>query len=681
MVARILSLIVLLFSGSLTYAQDYRTHFNQAIKSLEEGDNKKYLSELILANQQRQHHQTVMYHLAKAYALNDEVDSAISYLAKVIEIDAVNYAIETEIFQSLSKLQGYQDLLARRDFLLKPWLKADTLLVLNESDLHIEGVIQHPFMPGLLVSAINKRNIYTVEPSGKAEALLEKPLEVSPTAMKIGADATLWLVGMGIPEGGLVEKDAHFGQSYLYQIDLEQQKILSAYSINDGKQHLFGDLEITEDGSIYVSDSRANAVYQLKEEKLVNLVSDPAWLSIQGISSLNGHLIIADYVNGLFSYDLSENTLQSIANSQKVSMKGIDGLYTYDGGLVAIQNGVQPNKVVKLALDDELSCVKAYEFLEKHHPAFGEPTLGAIERDALIFVANSFWNENKAGMLEKDTLLKPVILKLDLSTPQASEAILFQEKIKILNGKKEEAIYYYRNNWEAFRKHAKERRWIQDYSLKLSSSQEDEFVLETLFADSSQFWQIEKHFKEWATARTGPILLNEISPSEFRLSQGSQTFLVLADGQMQQSISSACDNNNARAFDFWIGNWNVYDTAGNKIGHNKISLIEGGCGLREEWIGSRLGYSGSSYNYFDPTTSLWNQLWIDSQGAILQLKGGMKGEEMVMKSDPTNLANGGVLINRITWKPVSANEVVQCWERSTDGGKSWDTIFKGLYEK
>ena len=37
-------------------------------------------------------------------------------------------------------------------------------------------------------------------------------------------------------------------------------------------------------------------------------------------------------------------------------------------------------------------------------------------------------------------------------------------------------------------------------------------------------------------------------------------------------------------FDFWLGNWNVYNTDGKLVGTNTISKGYGDCLLKEEWV-------------------------------------------------------------------------------------------------
>jgi hypothetical protein len=92
------------------------------------------------------------------------------------------------------------------------------------------------------------------------------------------------------------------------------------------------------------------------------------------------------------------------------------------------------------------------------------------------------------------------------------------------------------------------------------------------------------------------------------------------------------------------------------------------------------GYTGKSFNRYDPVTGKWHQLWVDNQGGVLDLAGAYADGKMIMNGLSTN--NGETVLNRITWYDNSANGTVrQHWEVSSDKGETWKTVFDGLYSK
>ena len=49
-------------------------------------------------------------------------------------------------------------------------------------------------------------------------------------------------------------------------------------------------------------------------------------------------------------------------------------------------------------------------------------------------------------------------------------------------------------------------------------------------------------------------------------------FLLSTQMLMGQKPCACCTENH-KAFDFWVGDWIVFDTSGNKIGENRVEKI------------------------------------------------------------------------------------------------------------
>ena len=136
-----------------------------------------------------------------------------------------------------------------------------------------------------------------------------------------------------------------------------------------------------------------------------------------------------------------------------------------------------------------------------------------------------------------------------------------------------------------------------------------------------------------------------------------------------------CSSAASRAFDFWIGAWNVTDPSGKTVGHSRIESILSGCAISEHWEG-RSGFTGVSYNAWDAKAKVWHQFWVDAQGNVARLQGGLVNGAMVLQSSPSPTH-----VDRITWTRNADSSVRQLWEASEDGGKAWKTVFDGLYRK
>ena len=136
-----------------------------------------------------------------------------------------------------------------------------------------------------------------------------------------------------------------------------------------------------------------------------------------------------------------------------------------------------------------------------------------------------------------------------------------------------------------------------------------------------------------------------------------------------------------RQFDFWIGDWEVYDPDGNLVGTNVIELQQDSCMLKENWIGTS-GGTGTSFNYYDKKTKKWNQLWLNNSGGNLKLSGVYSNNNMVLESDEMYSEKHKTYYkDRITWTNNTDGTVKQHWQRTQDKGKTWTTVFIGLYKQ
>jgi len=151
------------------------------------------------------------------------------------------------------------------------------------------------------------------------------------------------------------------------------------------------------------------------------------------------------------------------------------------------------------------------------------------------------------------------------------------------------------------------------------------------------------------------------------------------DAPPKPKAPQACSAPENRQFDFWLGEWNVTNPKGARAGSNRITAEEGGCILHEHWRGAK-GGTGQSFNLYDATDGKWHQIWVDNQGGLLQLSGGLVDGKMVLEG-PGRGSAGETVINRIVWAKLDGGKVRQTWTVSNDDGKTWTVSFDGTYAK
>mgnify|MGYP005990654999 CR=1 FL=1 len=142
----------------------------------------------------------------------------------------------------------------------------------------------------------------------------------------------------------------------------------------------------------------------------------------------------------------------------------------------------------------------------------------------------------------------------------------------------------------------------------------------------------------------------------------------------------ACAADDHRAFDFWIGVWDVTAAGQDQpTAASRISSEHGGCVIREDYT-TKGGYTGMSMSFYDTARDKWHQTWMGTDGSALFIEGGLNDKgEMVLSNRNTPYYAQGAVINRITWTPGADGSVRQHWQTSSDDGASWSTLFDGLY--
>ena len=142
-----------------------------------------------------------------------------------------------------------------------------------------------------------------------------------------------------------------------------------------------------------------------------------------------------------------------------------------------------------------------------------------------------------------------------------------------------------------------------------------------------------------------------------------------------------CDTANHRQLDFWIGDWDTFETEtpdGASIARARIEPVAGGCALRERYEQGD-GLVGDSLLSYDAVRRQWQQTWVTNRGSLMVLWGNFKDGVLVLEGD-VHLADGTSFLQRIAWSEQD-DGVRERAELSRDGGKTWAPAFDVLFRK
>lgn len=387
-----------------------------AMKAYRAKDNVEFLAQMKLANASRPNHSRIIYNLAVAYAMNGQPDSSLDSLERLAKMGLYFDVAKDEDFKALAENERFKKIVAMFLGNKKPINASTRAFSLADKTLIAESVAYYRKTDTFYVGSVHQRKIIAVKNGVASDFSAGSDGLWSVLGMRVDeARGLLWVCTAAIPQmKGFDPKDK--GRSGLAKYDLRSGKLVKKYILPEG-EHLLGDVIISRDGSVYASDSSSPAIYRIdpKLDELTEFVRSDNFVSLQGLAFSEGEreMFVADYSKGVFRINMASKQMIQLKLADSVTLLGIDGLYHYRGKLIAIQNGVSPNRVVGLSISGE--SVSEFTVLEANHTDFMEPTLGTITGDEFYYVANSQWPlVSEKGVLDESKLKQPVVLKLEL---------------------------------------------------------------------------------------------------------------------------------------------------------------------------------------------------------------------------------------------------------------------------
>lgn len=387
-------------------------------KSIEAYKSKDYVLFLKLAKQLdsiRPMHPTFTYNLASAYSLNGKKEESLRVLKTVVLANNTVAFEDDSDFESIKNEKGFKDLLELKVSQSKEIENSKEKFSLSEKDLHPEGLIYLDKHKLWLSSSIRNKKVVSFDEKGNCSDWFTDCL-YSVFAIKADSDEKyLWITCSAIREMKGFSKELE-GKSEILKIEIATKKLVKRYAI-DGN-HVFGDLALSKNNDVYVSDSAEPILYKIEKENLV-LWKDlrKEAFNLQGITfnKKESKIFIADYLKGILVIDIKSEKETWLEFPENASKKGIDGLVFYNNSLIVIQNGVVPIRIVRYNLNETETKIIDFTVLDNNRPIFNEPALAVLVKNKMYFFANSPWQfYDKNFQLDESKFENPKLFELDL---------------------------------------------------------------------------------------------------------------------------------------------------------------------------------------------------------------------------------------------------------------------------
>lgn len=402
--------------------RDARFYEREAAKAYESKNFAAYLENMRAAARLRPDHPRLLYNLAGALALSGERTESLRLITRVASMGLYFPAERDTDFDSVKDTEEFKAALRRFAASREHTGLSTTAFVLKERGLVAEGLAYDPVEKVFYLSSAYRRKILRVTAAGEARDFAsERGGLLSVLGMKVDARRRhLWVAANAHKLMSNFD-EREDGTAAVYKFDLRTGKLVKRYLLaNAPHKHGFGDLAVNPNGDVYVTDSLTPAIYRITSarDELELFLQDERLASPQGLDfSADGRrLFFADYSRGLYAVELRSKKLTPLPAPEDASVLGIDGLYFHRGALVGIQNGTNPHRVVRVALNNKQDAVASVKVVEANNPLFDEPTLGVIVGDTFYYVAASGWGAfDREGKLPPPERLKEhVVLKVKL---------------------------------------------------------------------------------------------------------------------------------------------------------------------------------------------------------------------------------------------------------------------------
>jgi DNA-binding beta-propeller fold protein YncE len=247
--------------------------------------------------------------------------------------------------------------------------------------------------------------------------------------MAISFDPTrkvLWMTASAMPGfSGFPKEDS--GKAQLMEIDPASGKVLHRFDPPAKGPTVLGDMSVTADGTVYVTDSVGGGVYRLhgdlqttKLEKIAEGLFSP---QTPVLARDGKRLFIADYSMGVAVIDLpapgATARVNYLPHPENVAVVALDGLYLDGDSLIGIQNGIDPIRIMRFKLNPAQTEITGAEVIEQATERMGDPTHAVLVNGQFYVSANVGWSkvDDDTGKLKDgEKFTPPVLLRFPAQT-------------------------------------------------------------------------------------------------------------------------------------------------------------------------------------------------------------------------------------------------------------------------
>jgi sugar lactone lactonase YvrE len=369
-------------------------------------------------------HPYLLYAKVRAYTKAGRADDAFVALGLLTEKGIAADVLVSPAFEALRDDRRWAGWQEKLQALVAPAQRSVVAFRLNEPDFFPDAMTYDRGSRRFLVGSLFKRKVVVIDEVTGRVADYATFREAGFLGVRgLQADnqrGALYVVSAGGPEmQGYASADE--GQSFLHRLQLSSgRQVTRTPPPRLPTGHTLHDLVQAADGTLYMTDARAGALYRWRPagkaiETFVTIGED---LRPSGLAwSADGRALYVSHIEGVSRVSIATREIVPVGHPAAVTLVGIDGLATYQGDLIAVQNGLPGlSRVVRLRLAPDGMNVRAVDILDANLPDHDMPTSGVVVGDGYYYIANSQQHRFTAPGVPAPagSLQKPVIRRVNL---------------------------------------------------------------------------------------------------------------------------------------------------------------------------------------------------------------------------------------------------------------------------
>jgi len=368
---------------------------NLAVESYQNGEYLRFVQATIKLREKRPYDQDYLVGMVVGAALLGRTTTAYNYM-HIMQQQGLSFDFNsTEDTKSIRNTEVYDYI---NDLLVKagePMGQGRLAFTLPAASVQPESITWDDSRGKFLIGTIETGAILAVTPGGEAEELLRSSNDNGLLAITgIAVDQArnrLWVTTAGVP-GFAGVLPTELGRGALLEFKLDSLEFLQRYDVPvDGLPHVPGSIAVTPGGDVYLIDRAVQMVFRKPAggKKLESYLSSTDFAGFRdlALSAAGDKLYLADSALGIAVIGLESKSLNMLKGPETMNLGGIGGVMSGEGHLFVLQNGITPQRLIRLDLAPDGLSVTAVKPLAVALEAFEAPAFGTVQGGTVYYFA------------------------------------------------------------------------------------------------------------------------------------------------------------------------------------------------------------------------------------------------------------------------------------------------------